>query len=184
MNAIDKVAAAANATLVRELLKIDAKYGDVAADFTKRGVLKDDADMSEAEKADKKALREEIYQQLSRKAGGLAAKAAKLTAEKWGDLTGHEKKKHQTAKTAVKAQVDNRWARLRKFAATAAEEAAATAGETIAKAVKNQLERFTVYEVDAAKSNKKSGELPPELHAAWLKICREGLEDLIASTKL
>lgn len=182
MNAIVSVKVESVADIVRDILKADERLATRAAQMANEGMFLDEP--SESQKKRREEYRTELYLQLSKKAGGDAAKAARLTASQWDDLTGHEKKALQSARTRIKAQVDNRWARLKKTAATTAEEAAAeeaaAAGQPqAAKAKKTIMERWAAFEVESAKANKRTPEIDPTAFAEWHKACREGLAAMI-----
>lgn len=167
------------------LLNVEAKYAEVVAYYAGRGVLKDDADMSTEEKDAKKECKEAIYNALSKREGGIAAKAAKLTADAWKDLTGREKDEYQAERNRVKGLVDNRWKRLRIASGqykeeAAAKEAAESGQPQPAKIKKTLIERWAAFEIESAKANKKAPEITPEIFAEWQAASRTALEALLA----
>lgn len=183
MNSEVKVKVETVADIIRDILKADERLSVRATQLAAEGVFLDDA--NESQKKRREEYRTELYLQLSKKAGGDAAKAAKLTAAGWDDLTGHEKKALQSARTRIKTQVDNRWARLKKMATIAAEEAAAEEAAASgqpqpAKAKKTLIERWAAFEVESAKANKKSNEIDPVVFAEWLHNVRAVLEAMLA----
>lgn len=170
------------ADIVRDILKADERLAVRATQLAAEGMFLEEP--NEAQKKRREEYRNELYLQLSKKAGGDAAKAARLTAAGWDDLTGHEKKALQAARTRIKTQVDNRWKRLKKTAAVvaeeaAAEEAAATGQPAPAKAKKTLMERWAAFEVESAKANKRTPEIDPAAFAEWHKACRETLAAMI-----
>lgn len=184
MKAIQTAAQAATA-----LLSIETNYATLVVYYSERGTLKDDADMTSEEKAAKKECKEAIYQALSKREGGIAAKAAKLTGDAWKELTGHEKDEYQAERSRVKGLVDNRWKRLRIAAGqykeeAAAKEAAESGQPQPAKAKKTLLERFTDFEVAATKGNKKSPEIDPAILADLLAKVRGAIVELLEEAKV
>lgn len=180
MKAIQNAQQAATA-----LLSIETNYATLVAYYDGRGTLKDDVDMSADEKAAKKECKEAIYQALSKREGGIAAKAAKLTADGWKDLTGREKDQYQAERNRIKGLVDNRWKRLRIAAGQYKEEAAtkeaAESGQPQAGKIKKTLiERWAAFEIESAKANKKAPEITPEIFAEWQAASRASLEALLA----
>jgi hypothetical protein len=168
--------------LVTTLLNIDAKYADTVRVFGARGVLEDNDKLSEAEKADKKALKAEIYQQKARKAGGDQVKAARV--KDWKALTGHERDALQAAKNVTNNAVDAVWKRLRNawkdIQKGDAEKEAGAPIETVAKLL---LDRWKEFDVAATKGNKKSGEVSVDRLKAILDGTAVLLEALVQETK-
>lgn len=186
MNATVTVKVESVADIVRDILKADKRLAVRAVQMANEGMFLDAP--NEAQKKRRGEYREQLYLQLSKDAGGDAAKAARLTAEQWDDLTGHEKKALQAARTQIKTQVDNRWSRLKKAASTAEEEAkakeAAESGQPApAKVYADQIQIWTDYEVRSTKANKRR----PEVNAQWLadlqKKYRAEIEAHIAEQK-
>ena len=180
--AAKQVVAEAPKVLIRDLIKADEKYQDEARRFGERGVLADTDGMAADVKKDRDVLREELYQQLSQREGGLAAKAAKLDAAKWDDLTGHERKEYQKARNNVKNMVDSRWKRLRAaWAAIQAEDAAKAEGEpSSTEQRKDLMERWTLFYPKFVAANKNSKfkfkKVKPEVLDALIKAFTDGLE--------
>lgn len=174
------------AEIIRDILKADERLVVRATQLANEGVFLDEP--NESQKKRREEYRTELYLQLSKKAGGDAAKAAKLTAAGWDDLTGHEKKALQAARTRIKAQVDNRWARLKKTATTTAEEvtaeeAAASGQPQAAKTYADQVQIWTDYEVRSTKANKRRPEADPQWLADLQKRYRAEIEAHIAKQK-
>jgi len=168
-------------------LNVEAKYAEVVRYFGDPGCF--DAEPNEAAKKLKAEAKEELYQQLSKREGGDAAKAAKLTKDAWKDLTGTEKKRLQAARNRVKMLVDNRWARMKLTWKQAGEEMAtaeaAESGEPMpAKAKKTVLDRWAAFEVESTKAVKKSLELDPQRYAEWVAHCRAELQKMLDARKL
>jgi hypothetical protein len=168
--------------LVTSLLKVDEKYSEIVRTFAARGVLKDNDQLSEAEKADKKELKAEIYQQKAKKAGGDQLKAAQV--KDWKALTGHERDALQAAKNVTNNAVDAVWKRMRNawrdIQKGDAEEEAGAPTDTVAKLL---MERWKEFDIAATKGNKRSGEVPPDRLAIILNGAQIALEALVAEVK-
>jgi hypothetical protein len=176
---------------VREAITIalaaDAKHAQVVAYFGEPGCF--DAEPNEAAKKLKAEANEELYQQLSKQRGGIAAKAAKLTKDAWQELSGKDRKEYQAERNYVKVLVDNRWARMKLAWKQAGEEkAAAEAAESgepqVAKVKKSVMDRWAAFEVESTKAVKKTGELDAQLFAEWTALCRAGLQKMLDDRKL
>lgn len=170
------------AKMVSDLLKADDKYADLVRGFGDRGVLEDDDKLTDAQKADKKAIKEEIYQQKARKAGGDQLKAAKV--KDWKALTGHERDALQEHRNVTKNAVDAVWKRMRNtWKDIQKTDAEKEAGAPIVAAAKLLMDRFKEFDISATKGNKKSGEVPVDKLATILDATRVALESLVKESK-
>ena len=168
-------------------LSVEAKYAESVRYFGEPGCF--ETELSDDAKKMKAEAKEELYQQLSKKRGGIAAKAAKLAKAQWDDLTGHEKKEYQAERNYVKVLVDNRWARMKLAWKQQGEELAAAeaveSGEPQpAKAKKTVMDRWAAFEVESTKAVKKTLELDPQQYAEWTTLCRAALQKMIDDRKL
>lgn len=172
----------ARAKLVADLLKADDKYTDTVRVFGDRGVLEDNDVLTDAQKADKKSLREEIYQQKARKAGGDQLKAAKV--KDWKALTGHERDELQQHRNVTLNAVDAVWKRMRiAWKGIQKEDKEKESGAPITATAKLLMDRFKEFDISATKGNKKSGEVPIDKLAVIMDATREALATLVKESK-
>lgn len=171
--------------LVTTLLTIDAKYSDTVRVFAARGVLEDNDKLSDAARADKKALKAEIYQQKARKAGGDQLKAAKV--KDWKALTGHERDALQAAKNVTNNAVDALWKRMRNawrdIQQGDAEKEAGAPVPSGATGDKLLMDRWKEFDIAATKGNKKSGEVLVDRLKAILDYTQIQLNLLVEESK-
>lgn len=187
MNTVsDKVETVAQ--IVRDILKIEGKYKARALQLDAEGVFKEKEERTLVESARREAYREEMYQQLSKDEGGLAAKAARLTKDQWEDLTGKERKEYQAARDNVKQMVDNRMSRMKKAAAAYKEEdarkAAAEGQPTQGRVINDAMDRWAAFDVNQIKANKKYQWVNPERLADLHRRYRDELSAMMAEQKL
>ncbi len=186
------------AAIVRDILKADKTLSKRAMQLYGEGVFSDT--LTDAQKGRKEEYREELYKQLAKDAGGIAAKGAAMTQGQWAELCEVDRKEYQAARTRVKEAVDNRWSRLKKAAEKglvekAAAERAAALGEVAGKAAgdashetKNLLERFASFEVSICSANKSKKIIIKKVEPAKLdalcKAFRDGLEAALKESSL
>ena len=186
------------AAIIRDILKADERLSVRAMQFHSEGMFLDS--QTDSQKALREEYREELYQQLAKKAGGIAAKGAVLTQGAWAELCEVDRTEYQAARNRVKKAVDNRWGRLKKAAEKGVEEKAAAeraaklgeaAGEAAGDAstgTKNLMERFGVFEVSICSANKSKKIMIKKVEPAKLdalcKAFREGLEAALKESSL
>lgn len=138
------------------------------------------ADACDVKNETRVKVREELFAQLCRRDSKEAAAMAKLNKAQWEDLSGTDRKAMQSVRTRIKAQVDNRWMRMKLAVRCSIEEQAeAESGEPAVKEKKSLIERFTDFEVAASKGNKRNPEVNNEVLSGLLATWRTDLQEFL-----